>query len=326
VNVRDNPAVIVGSHELLTLDMAEPEFVINPLLTVGGSMMIYSWAGVGKSYVSTEIAAHIALGESKVFGWPITKRYRVLYIYGEMHGGEIKKRWREIVLGHKVEIPEGDDALGFMSKEYQRIKRAQRSAFDWRPSIFSPTDRRIIEDRVAVGGYQVLVLDNISTLWPSSQESSSDREAVLKNWFIDLNQNGVSVIALTHAGKGGDFLGDSSQIHILDSVLRLRRPSDYTRDQQLRAEVKIEKLRHECKDHRLLQEFEISLVTSPEAGAVWLTRPIKDVQLKTAFGMFADDMKPMDVFRGLGSNDPSLRTVYRWYKQWKEKSDPKALI
>lgn len=322
VTHKDNPGVIVGWHELLGLDLPEPEFAIYPLLTVGGSMMIYSWAGVGKSYITTELATAVALGESKLFNlWPVSRPYRVLYIYGEMHGGEIKKRFREIIVGHKVKPDEGTDNLGFMSKEYQRIKRASRAAHDWRPSIYSPSDRRIVEDLIVAGRYEIVILDNISTLWPSSQEASSDRDAILKNWFIDLNQNGTAIIALTHAGKGGDFLGDSSQIHILDSVLRLRRPLDYSRDQQLRAEVKIEKLRHECRDSRLLQEFELSLQTSEDAGAEWLYRTTKDIQFRNAFDMFASGMKEMQVFQSMGG-DPSLRTIYRWKKKYNENSDP----
>jgi hypothetical protein len=323
-NARENPMVRVGWSELLTLDMPAPEWIFQPLLTVGGSMMVYSWAGVGKSWFTTDLCVHIALGESKAFGlWPIPAARRVLYLYGEMHGGEIKDRGRKIMQGHKITVQEGDDAFTVVSKEYQRITRASRAAREWRPSIYSPTDRRIIEDAVASGGYKVLALDNVSTLWPSSQEASSDREAVLKNWFIDLNQNGVSIISLTHSGKGGDFLGDSQQVHILDSVLRLRDPSDKKKSEGLRAEVKVEKLRHECKDPRLVQEFEVTLETSPELGATWLTRPLRDVQLKTAFGMFTDGMKEVQVHQAMGG-DPSLRTVYRWRRKYLDNSDPAA--
>jgi hypothetical protein len=314
----ENPMVVVGCRELLTLDLPQPEFIVDPLLTVGGSMMIYSWAGVGKSFFTTELAARVAMGLRKLFVWPITRAYRVLYLYGEMHGGEIRKRWKEIAVGHNMEVPE-DDQLGFVSKEFQRIKRASRHAYDWRPSIASPTDRRIVEDWVA-RGYQLLVLDNVSTLWPASQEKVSDREAVLKDWFMDLNQNGTSVISQTHAGKGGDFLGDSSQIHILDSVLKLRRPGDYRREEQLRAEVKIEKLRHECKDFRLLQEFEVSLTTNLDTGAIWSMRPIRDTQLKSCFEMFADGMKPGEVYQDVGI---SRRTAYRHFDKWKKNADPK---
>jgi hypothetical protein len=314
----ENPMVVVGCHELLTLDMPQPEFIVDPLLSVGGSMMIYSWAGVGKSFFTTELAAHVAMGLQKFFVWPVTRAYRVLYLYGEMHGGEIRKRWKEIAAGHKMEVPE-DDQLGFVSKEFQRIKRAPRHAYDWRPSIASPTDRHIVEDWVA-RGYHLLVLDNVSTLWPASQERVSDREAFLKDWFMDLNQNGTSVISLTHSGKGGDFLGDSSQIHILDSVLKLRRPGDYRREEQLRAEVKIEKLRHECKDFRLLQEFEVSLTTDSDMGATWLTRPIRDTQMKSCFEMFADGMKPGEVYQDLGI---ARRTAYRYFDKWKKNADPK---
>lgn len=322
----ENPMVVVGACELLTLDFPPPEMIMNPLLTVGGSMMIYSWTGVGKSFITTEIAAHIALGLPTMFCdrqgrggvWPIGKAHRVLYLYGEMHGGEIKKRWQEIAKGHGFDKIPGDDQLGFACKEYQRIKRAPKSAYDWRPSIATPTDRRIVEDTAARGGYKVLILDNISTLWPSSQEASSDREAILKNWAIDLNQDGISLIVLQHAGKNGDFLGDSSQIHILDSVLRLKKPANYRRHEQLRAEVKIEKLRHECRDSRLVQEFEVMLQTSSLDGAEWTMRPVKTAQMQEAFKNFKDGMKPGEVFMDIGI---SRATAFRWKKMYDDNSD-----
>jgi hypothetical protein len=164
------------------------------------------------------------------------------------------------------------------------------------------------------------VLDNVSTLWPASQEKVSDREACLKDWFMDLNQNGTSVISLTHSGKGGDFLGDSSQIHILDSVLKLRRPGDYRREEQLRAEVKIEKLRHECKDFRMLLEFEVSLATDAEKGAVWVTRTLRNAQKKACFEDFANGMKPGEVAQDHGI---PRRTAYNWWGEWKKNADPK---
>jgi hypothetical protein len=320
--------VIVGCRELLTLDFPEPKWVIGPLLTVGGTMMVYAGSGVGKSFITTEMACHISMGLPTMFCgrqgegglWPIPEALPVLYLYGEMHGGEIKKRWKGIAAGHgSLNVPE-DGQLGFVCKEYQRIKRAAKCAYDWRPTIFSSTDRRIIEDALAAGGYKVLVLDNISTLWPASQEASSDREAILKNWFIDLNQDGISVIVLTHAGKSGDFLGDSSQIHILDSVLKLRWPAGYRRSDQLRAHVELQKVRHECRDSRLLQEFEVHLEMDQVEGATWTMRKVTVAQMQEVFSNFRDGMKPGEIdYQRVGV---SRATIFRWKRKYEENSDP----
>lgn len=324
----DNPMVVVGCRELLSLEMPPPEFLIDPLLTRGGTMLIFSWSGIGKSYITTEFAAHLAMGLPRMFCdhlgrgglWPISRACRVLYLYGEMHGGEIKERFKEIAKGHRLELPE-DEQLGFVGKEFQLIKRASAAARGWRPRIDSAVDRRIVEDNLTAGGYEILVLDNISTLWSASLDDASDREAILKNWFIDLNARGISIVALTHAGKSGDFLGDSQQIHILDSLLKLRRPANYKMEEQLRAEMKIEKLRHKASDSRLTREFEVQLdTTDSQLGAVWTMRPARKAQIQAAFEMFRDDMKAPEVAKEIAI---SPRTVYRYKKMYLENGDAK---
>jgi hypothetical protein len=325
---KENPMVVVGCRELLMLEMPPPEFLIEPLLTRGGTMLVYSWSGIGKSYVATEIAAHLAMGLPRLFCdpfgkgglWPISRACRVLYLYGEMHGGEIKERFKEIAKGHRLELPE-DSQLGFVGKEFQLLKRASHTARQWRPRIDSPAHRRIVEDNLAAGAYEVLVLDNISTLWSASLDESSDREAILKNWFIDLNARGVSIIAITHAGKSGDFLGDSQQIHILDSLLKLSRPAGYKMEEQLRALVEMKKIRHKVADSRLTRDVEVQLDTTDSTlGAVWTIRPARKAQVQAAFEMFRDDMKAHEVAKEIAI---SPRTAYRYKKMYVENSDAK---
>jgi DnaB helicase-like protein/AAA domain-containing protein/Homeodomain-like domain-containing protein len=328
LTTKDNPAVVVGFRSLLTLQMPPVEFVIEPLLTVGGTGMLFAWRGVGKSFVMTEMATQIALGAPKVWPWPISRAYRVLYIYGEMHGSTIKDRAIQLAKGHSLLAQ--DDLLtkletnfGLMSKDFQMLEGQPRNAKTWRPKISSARDRKIIEERIFGGGYEVVILDNISTLWPASQEGESDMVSELQEWFVDLNQRRVTIIFLHHAGKGGEQRGWSGKEDILDFTLKLRTPGDYKQEQQLRAEVTIEKKRHEAKELAFLAPFEISLSTDTADGAQWLMRPMKDLQKKTAFEDFAQEMKPREVSQELGI---PLRTVYRWYNNWKKDHDVKSWI
>jgi hypothetical protein len=321
-----NPAVVIGASKLLLLKVPPATFVIDPVLTVGGTMMIFGPKSVGKSYIGTEIAFRLALGpatplSAKIFIWPITRRFRVLYVYGEMHVGTIQERIRQIGCEHGIlSLPEDFDAyLGTMCKEYQRLPDVPRGARLWRPSISSEADRKFIQERLVQGGYEVLVLDNKSTLYSASQEGDSERAAVLQNWYMDVNQLGISVIELHHAGKGGDQLGSSTNEHILDSVVHLLRPQNYERDQQLRAEVRIKHIRHEARDTKLLLPFEVTLQTD-ENGATWATRPTRGAQRECAFEMFGLGMKPPAIARDLNISE---RTVYRYQKQYDENKDPK---
>jgi hypothetical protein len=316
-----NPAVVVSFRDLLTMELPALEYAIEPLLTVGGTGEIWAWRGLGKTFITTEIAIQLALGCPTLFGgingtggnWPIARAYRVLYVYGEMHGSEIQKRAQQIARGHGSDLPSAEN-FGTMCKDFQKR---------WRPKINSPRDRKIIEERLFAGGYEVLILDNLSTLWPTSQEGEGERTATLTEWFLDLNQRRISVIYLHHAGKGGEQRGGSEKEDMLDFVLKLTRPPGYKREEQLRVLVEIDKTRGESKQPRWLVPFEMSLTTD-RGAACWLTRPSRHAQIQACFEHFGNGMKPGgDMAMEVGV---SRATTYRYHKKYQSNSNAQYWI
>ena len=315
-----NPSVVVGFRSLLTMTLPALEYAIEPLLSTGGTGEIYGWRGSGKSLIATEIAVQIASGAPVLFphpraggNWPVSRRHRVLYVYGEMHQQTIQLRAQQIARGHGLASTPEDEWLGVMCKDFQKV---------WRPNVATARNRKIIEERIAAGGYELLILDNISTLWPASQEGESDRSAILTDWFMDLNQRGVSVIYLHHAGKSGQQRGSSEKEDMVDFVLRLKRPENHRHDPNLCAEILIEKLRGECKQPRWMSPFEIYLQTVDDT-ATWTIRPARDAQIESAFAMFNDGMKPSDVFPELGIG---RSTAFKYKKLYDQNSDPKRWL
>lgn len=313
----DNPAVVVGFKTLLNRECPPVEYAIEPLLSSRGTGEIFAWRGTGKSYITTQMAVDIAKGNEMMFGghrgagghWPISRAYRTLYVYGEMDDSEIQERANAIARMAGPEIP-SDEQLGTMCKDYQK---------SWRPKISTARDRKYIEDRIFGYGYEGLILDNISTLWPTAQEKQSDRSAELAEWFTDLNQRGIWVIFLHHAGKSGEQRGDSEKEDMLSFVMKLRRPANYKPEEQLRVEVHIEKNRHKCKQPRMLMPFEIQLIKNASTGDhEWVTRPAQAAQMEAAFGMFKDGMPPMFIATEVGV---SKATVYRYKRLFDENKD-----
>lgn len=315
----DNPAVVVGFDSLLKRECPAVEYAIEPLLSSRGTGEIFAWRGTGKSYITTQMGTDISTGAPMMFGghrgggghWPISRAYRVLYVYGEMDDSEIQERARSIARmceRRNVPIP-SDEQFGTICKDYQK---------HWRPKISTPRDRKIIEERVFQYGYEGLILDNISTLWPESQERQSERSAILSEWFTDLNQRGIWIIWLHHAGKSGEQRGDSEKEDMLSFVLKLRRPANYKPDEQLRVEVHVEKNRHKCLQPRMLMPFEIQLTKGQHGENEWVTRPAKDAQKEAAFGMFKDKMPQMFVAQEVGV---SKATIYRWKADFDQNSN-----
>jgi hypothetical protein len=165
----DNPAVVVGFTSLLDRECAPQDFAIEPLLTNRGTGEIFAPRGMGKSMIATWMAMEIATGADMLWGghrgagghWPVSRRFRQLYVYGEMDESEVQSRARTFARMKGAEVPT-DEQLGTMCMDYQK---------GWRPKISSARDRRFIEDRLFGGGYEGLWLDNLSTLWPSSSEA-----------------------------------------------------------------------------------------------------------------------------------------------------------
>jgi len=315
----NNPAVVVGFSSLLNRECAPVEYAIEPLLSSRGTGEIFAWRGTGKSYITTQMAVDISLGKPLMFGghrgggghWPISRGYRTLYVYGEMDDSEIKQR--AVALARMADTAGGipsDDQLGTMCKDYQKT---------WRPKLSTARDRKFIEDRIFGHGYEGLILDNISTLWPTSQENQSDRSAILAEWFTDLNQRGVWVIFLHHAGKSGEQRGDSEKEDMLSFVLKLRRPANYKAEEGLRVEVHVEKNRHKPSESRWLMPFEIALAKDASGETIWTTRPAQEAQRRAAFEMFKDDMPTMFVGQEIGV---SRATIYRWKKDYDEQPNP----
>jgi replicative DNA helicase len=316
-NKGENPAVVVGFQSVLTRECAPIEYAIEPLLSKRGTGEIYGWRGTGKSYFSTKMGVEIATGSQSLWGghrgggghWPVSRPFRQLYVYGEMDESEIQERIRQIARTEGVNIPT-DKQFGTICMDYQK---------SWRPKISTARDRKFIEDRLFEYGYEGLWLDNLSTLWPASQEAQSDRDAILAEWFTDLNQRGIWVIFLHHAGKSGEQRGGSEKEDMLSFVIKLRRPANYKAEEQLRIEVHIEKNRHKCISSRMLMPFEIQLTKNALGQNEWVTRPAQAAQRKAAFEMFKNKMPTMLVGQEVGV---SRATAYRWFKDFNENPNP----
>lgn len=318
VQVSDqNPAVVVGFQSLLTRECAPIEYAIDPLLSRRGTGEIYGWRGAGKSLISTSMAIDIAMGAQSLWGghrgggghWTVSRAFPQLYVYGEMDESEIQQRIREDARRRGSEIPTNEQ-FGTICMDYQK---------NWRPKISSARDRKYIEDRVIGGGYEGLWLDNLSTLWPASQEAQSDRDAILADWFTDLNQRGIWVIFLHHAGKSGEQRGGSEKEDMLSFVIKLRRPANYKPQEQLRVEVHIEKNRHKCISPKSLMPFEIQLTKNALGQNEWVTRPAEAAQRAAAFELFKNKMPTMMVGQEVGV---SRATAYRWFKDFTENQNP----
>lgn len=309
----ENPAVIVGFRSLLDRQCAPIEHAIEPLLSKRGTGEIYGWRGAGKSLIASYMSVCIANGDPILWAghkgggghWPVSRAFRQLCVYGEMDESEIQARMRLYAKMRGSNLPT-DEQLGTICMDYQK---------NWRPRISTARDRKLIEERIFTYGYEGLWLDNLSTLWPASGDSEAERDAILAEWYTDLNQQGIWVIWLHHAGKGGEQRGGSQKEDMLSFVWKLHRP----KKEEMRVIGTVEKNRHKCSEQRMLMPFEIAIVTNGRGESEWVTRPALAAQRIAAFEMFKNKMPTMIVGQEVGV---SRATAYRWYKDFSENPNP----
>src|SRR5262249_37302335 len=150
---------------------------------------------------------------------------------------------------------------------------------------------------------------NLSSLMRSGVENDAESWLPLQTWALRHRAAGRSVLFIHHAGKGGGQRGTSRREDVLDCVVAIRRPTDYTQDEGARFDLHIEKGRPLFgKD---AAPFEAQLSAGADGTPVWT---IKDVELQQAqqiVELHALGMKASEIAQELGIG---RATVYRRLK------------
>ena len=292
----------VGVRDFLKMSLEPLDFVIEPLITVKGRGMIYSPRGAGKTYVTMQLAYAIAKGIEHCFVWRIPKQRRVVYVDGEMDAETLQQRQIEIVKLNGGDPPENNQ-LVLVTRDLQK---------DVRPKINTKAGRDQIEAHLEPG--TILILDNISSLSPSSDEQETEEWALIEDWFGDLCWHGATVLFVHHAGKGGDQRGTSKREDLLQFVLKLHVPSDHRMDEPLRAELHLTKLRGKCEKPIWGQPFELRLGMDDRGDPAWMIHQLKDLLRERARQMLSDGMKAGDVVLETGLSRWAVARIARGLK------------
>ena len=92
--------------DFLPMKLDPIEFVIEPILPVGNSAMIFSTPGAGKTYIMLHMAYCVAIGADNCFVWDVHSKRPVCYVDGEMDSISLQERMLEIAKGWDMVLPE----------------------------------------------------------------------------------------------------------------------------------------------------------------------------------------------------------------------------
>jgi AAA domain/Homeodomain-like domain len=223
-------AVPLTAAEFLSLELPPRKMIVSPWLPEKGTVMIYSPRGVGKTLLGMTSAYAIAAGAG-FLGFQIEEPRKVFYIDGEMPAQTMQERLAAIIGAFSKEPP---------TNEHFRILLSDLAEFGL-PDLGAPEGQAWIDARI--GDADVIIADNISTLVRSGKENEAEGWLPMQSWALRHRRQGRAVILLHHAGKGGAQRGTSKREDVLDTVISLRHPTDYSPDQGARFEVHFEKCR-----------------------------------------------------------------------------------
>ena len=278
------PLRVVDAAELLTLQIPPREIWLAPWLPSQSLTLIYGWRGVGKTHVCLGIGYALASGGS-IFGWHAARPRRVLFLDGEMPAVALQERLARLTESNPREAV----SLRFLTPDLQ--PRGM-------PSLCSPDGQRAIAE--IIGDAEVVIVDNLATLARGGRENEAESWAPVMAWALEQRSAGRSVIFVHHSGKNGQQRGTSAREDVLDTVIALRRPSDYEPKQGARFEVHYEKARGLAGD--ATEPFEAALHVDPQGRQHWQCVPITAARSDRILELKGLGMSQSEIAQELGVN------------------------
>ncbi len=281
---------------LLTLQLPERGYIIQPVCPEQGLVMVYGPRGNGKTWFVLQIAYAIASGGGVFAHWKAPKPRRVLYIDGEMPARTIQERLALIVEGSDCEPPD-PSYLSILTPDLQDCAM---------PNLAHQEGQDAIEPFTRES--DVIIVDNLACLARHGRENESESWLPVQTWLLGLRRQGKAVITVHHAGKGGLQRGTSSREDVLDTVISLRRPKDYDPSEGARFEVHLEKARGVYGPDAI--PFELTLRT-PDGAALWLTRSIEDVDRDRVQALKAEGLSIRDIALEAGLSKSKVQRLLK---------------
>ena len=214
LNIKNPPLVALTLEELLLKEIPKRNNLLTPWLPSQGLCMLYSTRGLGKTWMALGIAHAVASNDS-FLSWETGSAEGVLYIDGEMPMAVMQERLAQIVGSTSKEIIA---PFSIITPDAQEYGIPDLSTIEGQERI----DKLINEDT------KLIVIDNLSTLTRSGKESEGESWLPVQIWALRLRRRGISVLFIHHAGKAGQQRGTSRREDVLDTVIALRKPTDYT--------------------------------------------------------------------------------------------------
>lgn len=277
---QSSPFVVLDLEEFFRVDTRPREHVLAPILSTQGLAMVHAYRGVGKTLCAVGMAYAVASG-STFLRWTAPTPRKVLYVDGELPATVLRERLLHVVTSADAEPPRPDFFRVFTPDVQEWGRVPNLATLDGQQALAPYLD-----------GVELLVLDNLSTLCANGEENAAESWLPIQEWILSLRRRGMAVLMVHHSGKGGAQRGTSKREDVLDTVISLRHPRDYSPEQGARFEVHFEKSRGVQGDP--VKPFVASVATVNEKQ-VWIMKELEMVLLEQVITLHKDGLKQRDI-------------------------------
>jgi len=274
------PPDAISASGLLAAELPERSDILSPLLREGSLCLLYGPRGLGKTYMAMSMAWAAASGTS-FLGWQASRGYRVVYVDGEMAAVDMKKR--------VAAFGAPPDSLEFILSDLGNER--------YLPDLAEFAGQESLWKACGKTWPDLLVIDNLSSL-AGFHMRDPDPWMKMQRFFLMLRRVGTAVIIVHHANKDGGQRGSSQKEDVLDLVLALRQPIDYSQSQGARFELHFEKARGLLGAG--VEPIEARLGFTPEGRIQWDWAPLEQQDLHRVAALLRQGLNPNQIARELG--------------------------
>lgn len=290
-------------ESLLQMELPEPEPILSPWLTKQGVYMLYAWRGLGKSWFAMMVAYAAASGGA-FLKWKASRKWRVLYIDGELPARVLQKRLALIANSFDEEPAAGSFNIITPDTQHNGIM----------PNLSDPIGQAVID--VYANEADLIIVDNLSTLARSGKENEGESWLPVQGWALRHRAQGRTVLFVHHSGKNGQQRGASRREDILDAVITLKRPAEYQSSEGARFEVIFEKARHLSGDDA--DSIDATLISDGDTIR-WDWKPVEDSLIERIESLIDEGSNRQDLIAETGLSRFALKRLIDSANERREK-------
>ena len=268
--------------------------LLAPWLPEKGLAMVFAPRGVGKTHFALNVAYAVASGGSYL-RWRADGPRKVLLLDGEMPAVALQERLADIV-AHNAGEPPAADFIRLLPYDLFELGG---------PDLSTREGQKELEP--LIGDAALILVDNISTICRAGKENEAESWGLIQGWALEQRRKGRTVLFVHHAGKGGEQRGTSKREDVMDSVVKLARPTDYNPSEGARFIVTFTKSRGFSGPDA--EAFEATL-----NEGLWFTKSLDDVRTAQILQLHEEGLTQREIASEVGVG---LGTVNRTLKAYK---------